>query len=220
MELEFQAADFSNLMFDVTRLPDNIDPVKFFPKLDKYEEFKNTNFPNTKKARIFKYIVYMYDKESPFKTKIPDLYKRKIEIAKYVKLISDPKFVDEAIKKILRSDDYKVNRMIISYCRMQCNPLYSLVEGLNEVYYTDLLSVRNKEETKKPLEKTQAELQKASQELLTQDNTPSLLKSLFDFIEEERINDLRPEGIAEIFSQGKKPFEGEEVNYNDDDNTY
>lgn len=218
MDFEFRADDFSKLMFLVGDMPENIDPVKKFPKLLKYKEFLDTKMPVARKNKIFRYIVFMYDRESPFTPRVPDLHKRKIEVAKYVKLVVDPKTVPEDIKRILRNDDTQVNEMIIAYCRMQNNPQYSLVVGLTEKYYNELLAVMNKDAGKSiNISTTMDELQRATGKLLAQDNSPQLTKELFEYIEEQRIDDLRPEGIAEIFSQGKKPFDGEDVDYNPED---
>jgi hypothetical protein len=157
----------------------------------------------------------MYDNGSPFIQKVPDLYKRKIEVAKYVDLITDPKTVDEPTKAILRNENTDVNQMIVAYCRMQSNPLWTLVVGLNEKFYTEFALTINQENKKVSMSNTMDELQEAIKKLMVQDTTPQLLRDMFEVIEEERIYDLRPEGIADIFSQGKKPFEGEAINYND-----
>lgn len=223
MELEFQASDFTRLMFRIDEMPDKVDPYEYFPKLKKWQEFApqkgKKGMSLVFKNRVFKYIVLMYDKESPFRVKISDTMKRKLEVAKYVKLITTFDLIDPEVKEILRSENRHVNAMIIAYVRMHRNSQYALVVGLENMFYDGLFLIQNGETPKKQITSTQRELEDAVTELLNQDNDKSseLRKELFTYIEEERLNDLRPEGIAEIFASGKKPFDGSDIDYNDDD---
>lgn len=221
MDLDFQKHDFDKLMFPIMGMKENASPVKEFPKLSKYPEFTDfcgSKMSTVRRCRIFKYIVLMYDKNSPFISKVPDNNRRKIEVAKFVNLIPDPKVVEESIKNILKNSDEKVNKMIIAFCRMQNDPLWSLVVALDQKYYNELLSIfDNTSDSRLKISETLKELQEAQNELLARDNNPELIKELFDNIEEERVSDLRPEGIAEIFANGDKPFKDYEPDYNQED---
>ena len=220
MELEFQASDFERLMFRIDEMPDKADPVEFFPKLKKWQEFGpqkgNKGMSIIMKNKVFRWIVLMYDKESPFRYKVDDAVKRKLEIAKHVKLIVDYNLIDPQVKEIIKGENISVNRMIIAYVRMHRNSHYALVVGLEEMYYKDLLIVQNGESPKKPITATQKDLENAITELLNQDNNKQVREELFSYMEDERLNELRPEGIAELFMSGKKPLAGEAADYNDD----
>ncbi len=217
MELEFQKSDFEKLMFRVDDMPDKVDPVEYFPKLKKWREFSpQRTWSKTLKNKIFKWIVLMYDKESPFRAKIGDARKRRFEVAKYVKLVTDFNLIDPKVESVLRGNDAEVNRMVIAYARMHRNSLYALVIGLDDMFYEDLFQVKMGNTVKKQITTTQRELETSITELLNQDNDAQLRWELALVMEEERL-EIRPEDIAEIFASGKKPFEGEEVNYNEDD---
>lgn len=198
-------------MFPILEMPDNVDPVVFFPKLQRWEEFLDTKWSITRKNKIFKYIVLMYDKESPFLYKVPNLLQRKVEVSKYVKLVTDPKRVPDEILAMFRGNDAKFNSMIIAYVRMHRDVKYALVKGLENMYYKDLEVILSGDSPKKPIEQTEKALETAITELLNQDNDPQLQKELQKYMEEERLDTYRPEGIADMIAEGKDPFEGEEI---------
>jgi len=212
MELEFQASDFSKLMFPILSMPDNIDPIKHFPKLEKWEEFHNPEekkpWSIQKKNKIFRYIVLMYDKESPFRVKIDSLTRRKVEVSKYVKLIADAKNVPEDVMEIIQGKNERVNKMVIAYARMHRNSLYSLILGLEKQFYGDLLKIEGNTKSDSNISDTQKKLEEKTIEFLNQDNTPLLQDELFAYIEEQRLSLWRPEGIAESISKGEDPFNG------------
>lgn len=211
MELEFQASDFERLMFRIDEMPDKVDPVDYYPKLKKWSEFGpqtgNKGMSIFMKNKVFRWIVLMYDKESPFRTKISDAIKRKLEVAKYVKLITSFNLIDPEVKEILQGNDEVINRMIVAYVRMHRDSLYALVVGLDEMYYKDLFGILNGDPPKKPIANTQKDLENAITELLNQDNNINVKRELSIYMEDERLRDYRPEGMAEILLSGKVPFE-------------
>lgn len=216
MELEFQKSDFDKLMFRIDDMPDKVDPVEYFPKLKKWPEFSpQRGWSNTLKNKIFRWIVLVYDKESPFRLKVSDIMKRKLEAAKHVKLITSLTIIDPKVRNILQGEDAEANRMIVAYVRMHRQSQYALVVGLENMFYTGLFNVLNGEVPKgnKQITTIQKEFEDAVTELLNQDNNAQVRGELLLFVEEERINDLRPEGIAEIFATGKKPFADEDIDY-------
>lgn len=198
-------------MFNVNDMPDDVDPTKYYKKLQKWEEFKLSKWPVIKRNRIFKWIVLVYDKESPFAVKVTDIVQRKVEVARYANLIDRGiKEVSEDMKKILTNQDEDVNKAVVAYCRMHRSHKYSLVVALEEMYYADLLSARNNpDEFKGNLSKSQQELEKATLEFLNADDNPNLNDQLFAYMEDDRIENFRPEGIAELLSLNKDPFDGQ-----------
>jgi hypothetical protein len=200
-------------MFPIMKMPDNIDPVKFFPKLQRWQEFYNTKWPIIKKNKVFRYIVLMYDKESPFLYKVNNILKRKVEVAKYVKLVENPKMVTEDVMDMFSGKDQKFNTMVIAYVRMHKDVKYSLVVGLDNLFYSDLEKIQAGLTPKKPIDETQKSLEDAIAGLLSNDDSIQLKTELFAFMEEERLSTFRPEGIAEALSKGINPFEGKEFDY-------
>lgn len=211
MDLEFQKTDFDKIMFPILDMPDNVDPVKFFPKLQRWEQFYNVGGDIRRKNKLFRYIVLMYDKESPFRYKVNNLLQRKVEVAKYVKLVDNPKNVPEDVLNVFTGKNDKFNSMVIAYVRMHRDVKYALVVGLDNLYYSDLELIQSGNAPKKPIQETEQALESAVSELLSQDNDPQLQRELFRFMEEERLSTFRPEGIAEALMKGENPFEGKEV---------
>ena len=144
MDLEFQSTDFERLMFRIDEMNDNVDPVKHFPRLQKWPEFapKGKGWSIVIKNKIFRWIVLMYDKESPFRAKIDDPMKRKLEVAKYVKLIKNFTVIDPEVKEIIRGENGNVNKMIVAYIRMHRNSQYALVVGLENMFMRIYLRFR------------------------------------------------------------------------------
>lgn len=214
MELEFQKSDFEKLMFRIDDMPDKVDPVEYFPKLKKWPEFSpQLGWTKTLKNKVFKWIVLMYDKESPFRVKTADALKRRLQVAKYVKLVDSFELIDPVVRRILQGDHPEVNRMIVAYVRMHRNSQYALVVGLDDMYYEDLFQVKMRNPVKKQITTTQKELESAITELLNQDNNAQLRGELALVMEEERL-ELRPEDIANMLALGHKPLAKEEIDYN------
>jgi len=212
MDLEFQESDFSRLMFPIMKMPDNIDPVKFFPKLQRWQEFYNTKWPIIKKNKVFRYIVLMYDKESPFLYRVNNILKRKVEVARYVKLVENPKMVPEDVMDIFSGQDAKFNSMVIAYVRMFKDIKYALVVGLDNLFFSDLEKVQGGTSLK-TLPDTQKSLEDAITDLLSQDNSPQLRDELYSYMQEERLSTFKPEGIADMIAAGKNPFENYDITY-------
>jgi len=211
MEIEIQNKDFDGLLYSVNLLKENTNPLKVFPKLRKWPEFRSCKDPVIKFNKIFKWIVLTYDMNSPFK-KIDDVIKRKLEVAKYVKLFDDNANIPEDVRKILLNEDKKVNRMIIAYARMHRESKYSLILGLEHKFYEDLLANQNGSTTiKPPLENTQRNLENAITDLLNQDHNTLLKHEFYEYIEDERLDNIRPEGIAQLLADGKVPVTEEEI---------
>jgi len=216
MDLEFQKSDFDKLMFRIDDMPDKVDPVEYFPKLKKWPEFSpQLGWPKTLKNKIFRWIVLVYDKESPFRTKVADVMKRKLSAAKYVKLVESFELIDPIVRRILQGQHAEVNRMIVAYVRMHRQSQYALVVGLENMFYEGLFQIQMGEAPKvgnKQITTVQKELEDAVTALLNQDNNAQVRDELFLFVEEERL-ELRSEDIANVFASGNKPFEKEEIDY-------
>jgi hypothetical protein len=209
MKIDIENKDFEKLLFKVNLLKDNENPFNMFPALIKWPEFSSYKGPMIKFNRIFKWIVLTYDLNSPFK-KIDNVIQRKIEVAKYVNLIDGPK-INEDIKEIFLNENSEVNAMIIAYARMHRESKYSLIIGLEHKFYEDLLANQNRKKISTPLEQSQKNLENAITELLSKDNNTNLMKSFYEYIEDERLDNIRPEGIARLIKEGKQPILEEEI---------
>jgi len=210
MEIEIQNQDFDKLLFPVNLLGDNDDPLKVFGKLNKWAEFKSHKYPLLQFNKIFKWIVFVYDMNSPFQ-KINDIIKRKVEVARYVKLFEDANDISDDVKKILLNEDKAVNRMLIAYVRMHRESKYAVVVALEQKFYNDLLISQDGKKVNPAIEITQKKLEEARSDLFSHDNTSKLRQEFNEYMEEERIDAIRPEIIADLILEGKKPILEEET---------
>ena len=210
MEIEIQNQDFDKLLFPVNLLGDNDDPLKVFGKLNKWAEFKSHKYPLLQFNKIFKWIVFVYDMNSPFQ-KINDIIKRKVEVARYVKLFEDANDISDDVKKILLNEDKIANRMLIAYVRMHRESKYAVVVALEQKFYNDLLISQEGKKVNPAIEITQKKLEEARSDLFSHDNTSKLRQEFNEYMEEERIDAIRPEIIADLILEGKKPILEEET---------
>ena len=75
----FQREEFSKLKFNVYDVKAEVDLLKEFPLLGRIESFKSYNGADSN--RLIRYIIYMYDLESPLIKRFPKLDERQIECA-------------------------------------------------------------------------------------------------------------------------------------------
>ena len=179
----------------------------FFPRLMDYPEFYkiNSEAVQLNLEEAFRYIVYMYDMNSPFRG-IDDLVKRKITAAKYAGFIpsyKDGKMVfSSTVKSFLNCEDSSFNKMVVRYCRMQRSRKWSLLIAAEVSYHNCLLQLMemDQDEEAKDTEKKQKILKEAQQtemmleqmekDMLNGDENAHLNNSLYDYIEEEAERDI------------------------------
>jgi len=100
---DFRSQDFENLLFPVHTLTMSMNIFDTFPSLLDYDEFGKKLPPEIPINKVFKYIVYVYDKKSPFYNQIDDIITRKKEAAKEVEflLTEEGEFCSE-VKSVLK----------------------------------------------------------------------------------------------------------------------
>lgn len=212
MENEY---DFSNLMYNINEVPVGSNILALFPKLKEYPEFAKIEESSAKAnlEKIFRYIVYFYDKNSPLKSSIDNIIKRKIEAARLAGFIAKKeagKNVFSAIaKQMLNCQNESINKMIIRYCRMQGSRNFSLLVAGQEAFFNTMIQLidpdsENAKETKdKQLVFSKAkensdQLRELEVELLNEDTNKYIHEDLYDYVEEEARKQLllSPEDYA------------------------
>ena len=212
MENEY---DFSNMMYNVSELPSGSNILSVYPRLKQYSEFNKVGEASAKAnlEKIFRYIVYFYDKNSPLKDSIENIIKRKIEAARlagFVAKVEAGKNVFSPIaKQMLNCKNESINKMIIRYCRMQGSRNFSLLVSGQEAFYNTLLQLidpddENAKETKdkqavfSQAKKNSDQLKELEIELLNDDTNKYLTEDLYDYVEEEARKQLllSPEDYA------------------------
>jgi len=212
MENEY---DFSNMMYNVNELPLGSNVLSVYPRLKQYVEFSKIEEATAKAnlEKIFRYIVYFYDKNSPLKDSIENVIKRKIEAARLAGFIAKKEagknVFSPIAKQMLNCQNESINKMIIRYCRMQGSRNFSLLVSGQEAFYNTLLQLidpddENAKETKdkqavfSQAKKNSDQLKELEVELLNEDTNKYLTDDLYDYVEEEARKQLllSPEDYA------------------------
>lgn len=206
--MKFEKKDFEKLLFNVYSLPPKTRITEHFTKLAYYDEF-NIAFKDLDKDVVIRYIIYVYDKNSPF-LRIDNLAKRKREAALLAGFTpkKDGTFDDE-IRNVLHCRNRDVNKMIVRFCRMCKDPLYAYYVVINEAFFKESENIMCGDKTKikelKDLRESIEELISTRREFLSQEESMDLHEELEEFIELEEL-ELRPEDIALKLQKGINPI--------------
>lgn len=194
----FSEKEFERMMFNPMEVPPQKHITNHFHKLRKITEF-NRQLGPIQKNKVIRYIMFLYDKNSPFRTKFQDILKRKVEAAKGAgwETVEGGVF-ERAVEEILRGHNPLVNDMAVAFIRLHRNFKYSYLVSLEESFYRMMLEIMSGTTSNvDKMKNTQAELEDTMIELTAEDNNPALKDNLLRYVEKERLN-LRPEDIARI----------------------
>jgi len=197
----FSDKEFVLMMFNVVELPPQKHVIHAFPKLKKVREFTKP-LAKLNKNKVLRYVMFLYDKNSPFRAKFQDVLQRKVEAAKGAgwETVEGGIFADD-VERILRGHNITVNEMIVAFIRLHRNFKYSYLVGLEESFYRMMLEIMTGEMGNvSKMKQTQEELEIIMLELTSEDNNPELRDTLLRYVEQARLN-LRPEDIARIAKQ-------------------
>ncbi len=200
--MDFTKDDFNKLNCNVYDMPIGENPIEYFPQLKSYKEFSKIESERVQLnlEEVFRYIVYMYDMNSPFRT-IDDLVKRKIQAAKYAGFEPKQKngvmVFSDVVKSFLNCEDSSFNKMVIRYCRLQRSRKWSLLIAAEVSYHNCLLQLmemdsdeeakdtEKKQKILKEAEQTEVMLERMEREMLNKDDNHYLNNTLYDYLEEE-----------------------------------
>jgi len=210
--------DFKKLQYPVFDIPENKSILKalgrfFRDPIWKYP-IEDLGFEKhyQEKNRLIKYIACVYDQYSPFNEDISDLIQRKFAAALYVgfELDKDLKF-ESHIEMIIFNMIPTINTMIVRYIRDQGDPEYAFIKAIEDDYYRQLEKVHGAKTYKLADIKSMKEtLKKAASDLRNKDDSPLLMKELYQFVNEDNLK-LRPEDIAKSLADGVQPITREEI---------
>lgn len=205
--MEYKPKDFEKLLCNIYDVPPDKDLLEHFPKLNQFKEFAAINHIPLRN-RIIRYIILMYDKESPF-TRIPNIITRKIECAKEAGFVVgfDGKFNEEA-ETLIRGGNTDANKMIIKYLRLHRSPSFSYLVTLNEAFYLNSLKIiedTGDEKNVKLITQLHPLIERTAVDILNNDNNQILLESVYSEIEDSTIA-LSPESIASNTRDSKPPI--------------
>jgi hypothetical protein len=210
----FKSQDFKEILFPVHNLKKGMDLFKAFPTLNKYEEFTKAKLPATLPlVKVFKYIVFTYDKKSPYYTQIDEQRERKIEAIKAAGFLPNHKNgFSDAVRGVLSCENQIVNAMIIRYCRLQGKEFTNLIASQEAYYQNNLQLISNiksddddaikfstdKAKLDEQITKQGDRLNEKARAFLAQEEMSGLYDDLWEIAEEEAQNiKLTPEDYAE-----------------------
>jgi hypothetical protein len=135
--LEITDREFSKLKYAVHSIPLNESCCDRLPDLRnvflEYPVFGTATLTNDLAIR---FIVFCYDRKSPFVEKLDNIMERKREIFSYLKVPTEP----EDIQNIIKSADRELAKVIYHFCKLQDSLTYFALVTTTEAYIN--MSVR------------------------------------------------------------------------------
>ncbi len=195
----FADVEFNQMMFNVNKVAYNRSIFKAFPPLNKPLELRRPIGKGLEKNQVMRYICLMYDKNTPFRKRFPDISKRKIEAAKYAGFkLQEGGIFSETVEDMLTGKNERANQMLVAYVRLHRNIKFSYLVSMEESFYHLMEEVTGGEmKNLTQLKTIQVEIEETMTDILSEDNTHDIQDSVLKYIEDKRIN-LRPEDIARI----------------------
>ena len=207
MKSQFSDKEFSQMMYNPIRVQPGEGVFKVYKDLAKHRAFKLDPGEGIDNNKLMQYIFCIYDKNSPYKKKITDILKRKIEAAHDVGFPEDEGGIfTSPIEDLLKGRNRIVNMKIVEYVRMHRNFKYAFMTSIENSYYNIMVDIMGGA-TKQinDARNRQTELEDTLLELLNQDNNPYLRDEILRYMEDERLQ-LRPEDIAKKMQNGESPL--------------
>jgi hypothetical protein len=127
MEL-FDKEEFSAMAFNVFSVKPEKDLLEHFKKMNLLKSF--SLYKGAMANEVIRYVLYMYDKNSPLREMFPDLKKRKSEAALLAGLSGGAR-----MKKVFDMKDEGVLDMIDEFVRHQNNRIWALIVSNEETFY-------------------------------------------------------------------------------------
>lgn len=205
--MDFKKEDFDKLMFKVHEVPSKEAVLSHFDKLAECPEFLlELDSLEKHRSKIIKYIVYVYDRNSPF-LKIEDIVQRKVKAALKAgfkaKIQKNRRVFDIHVDQMLKGYNQNVNKMIVRYCRMQKSKKYMILVAMEEGFWgsLDRALTRSSNEAQTDIkirqqilaeeEKNANKIERLTLELLSEDNNRNLMDTLYEVVDEENKRQLR-----------------------------
>ena len=212
MNWQFTDIEYRGMMFNPSKVPEDISVFKIFPDLKKYSSFKKSPGKELDNNLVMLFIFCMYDKSTPYRGKYTDVLKRKIEIAHDVGFSMDEKGIfTEPVEDMLKGNNKIVNRKVVEFVRIHRSFKYTYLVTIETSYYNVMLEVMEGATKRIPdLKNIQEELEETMVELLNEDENPFLRDAVLRYMEEDRLQ-LRPEDIAIKLSNNEQPISYKEV---------
>jgi hypothetical protein len=173
------------------------------PYRSEFEDMTGAS-PGMSLKRMFVYLAYLVDKESPLKN-IQSLRDRQKEAAELAKLVKRPGGIPEWVQEIIQGSDY-VNRCKIRMLYVQNNNDWALLNTLQNSYYKTLELIENGQHDKtKDAIKLKNEIDGLQDRINGGEMSDAEREMVFAILQEESLG-IRPEEHIKAFQQNKSVF--------------
>jgi hypothetical protein len=171
-------------------------------------DFKKYSKDHEDHEKVFKWVVYTYDRQSPMVKEIPELMVRKGEAAVYAGYATneDGQF-DEEVEGFLLGKNEDINNLIVSYVSRFADPHYiMLVASWNLLLDNTrkLLSGKSSRDTYDTIKKITSDIEDMTRSVFSsgteQDEALELKKALYSRVENDRLK-LNHENIMKYVSE-------------------
>jgi hypothetical protein len=204
LDAEIDPSEFKTMPYDPTSVPRDQDIVSFFPKLKAIREMNIKLNKVFERNQVITYIMFVYDKNSPYRRRIKDAEKRKQVCAVIAGFDITGAGFGEPAQAMMLNLVPEINIMIVEYVRHLREHKFSYLISLEHLYHQEMKKIFEGEKVKiEDLEKIEKKLDEISQELLGDDKDAEIRKDLFN-IEYYRQVLLRPEAIAQLLNKGQR----------------
>jgi len=212
MNLQFKNIEFNDMMYNPSKITSGKSVFDVYKELNKYPEFKMSHGEGLDNELVMLYIFCMYDKETPYKRKYPDVIKRKLIIAKEVGFPKEENGeFTSVVEDMLKGLNKVIQRKIVAFVRMHRDYQYTYHVGIDNSYYNLMEHVMNGDSKKIPLLKEiKKELEESLHELLNGDNNRYSKEEVLKYIDDERLL-LRPEDVALKMKKNEQPVTVEKI---------
>lgn len=210
--LDIDPSEYKALRFNVHELGPTHSVLNKFERLNIIPEF-HYKHPKVKTNELLKYIIYVYDKNSPFRVRIKEIDKRKVYAALEAGLIKDIQDIPKHVTEILNNKIVQINQMIVEYVRQFHEHKFAYLIGLEHLYYSQMKvimdgggdSVKTKE-----FQTTEKLLDQVVSDILAGERDAEIKKDLHEIVVFKKI-ELRPEDIAKMLLENRR-FKAEQYN--------
>lgn len=134
MTKAFDKKDFSKLKYNVEEIPkgDNIlDHFEDLRQLHSFSGMKKKTDKGYDRQKIFRYIVFMYDKNSPFVLRYNSFEKRFEEAISYVGFDKN----EDLIKDVFNLHDQSIKQMVVEFCILMSDLKWASLMQNYHTYY-------------------------------------------------------------------------------------
>ncbi len=130
------------MMYNPTKIPEGKSVFSIYPDLKNYKVFRTSAGPGLDNNMVMKWIMCVYDKNTPYRAKYKDMLKRKIEAAHDIGFtVQETGIFEDNVEEFMKGQNNKVNNKILEYIRIHRSFKYAYFVAIENSYYAMLAEV-------------------------------------------------------------------------------